>query len=274
MRPVLSRGLWLVPALALLGCTPDEAAFYGRTFFCDASNHRSQCGTTKAGAPLICFGGKQLGAGRDFCVESCTAEQAARGNAESVCLAGAKLKTCRPSEKAAGDPDGCGPDLACLRTDLTRDEGVCLAIRVCSTDTDCTDPLLSTCGSSVVKAWFPNAPYISTNLQCVMSGCKTRMCPLGESCLPMEAPDTPVPDICVPTCDSNLNCPPNYACWRKFSGPASPNVCLPTLAGTRCASSLDCLAGECLDTGEGFSLCSVPCESNADCVLISETWRS
>jgi hypothetical protein len=270
------RPLWFLPALALLACKPNEAAFYQKTYFCEASNHRPQCGTTESGAPLMCFGGRQLGAGRDFCVERCTTEAADPGCADSICLTSAKLKSCRPSEKTAEDPDGCGPDLACLRTDLARDEGVCLATRVCTTDTDCTDPVLSTCGASIVKALYPNAPFVASNLQCMMGGCKARQtaCPTGETCLPMVVPpSTAVPDICVPTCDSNLNCPPNYACWRKLSGPGSPDVCLPTLPGARCTTSLDCMGGECLDTGEGFSLCSLPCETNADCVPFSDSSR-
>ena len=110
---------------------------------------------------------------------------AATPGADSICLKRAKLRTCRPSEKTAEDPDGCGKHLACLRTDLTRDEGVCLAMKVCSSDVEC-DAVLSTCGSTVLKAMFPNAPYDASNLQCVVGGCKARQtgCPLGETCLP------------------------------------------------------------------------------------------
>ena len=140
--------------------------------------------------------------------------------------------TCRPSEKTAEDPDGCGDKLGCLRTNLTRDEGVCLAMKVCSSDGDCDDPALPTCGSTVLKALLPNAPFMTTNLQCVVGGCKAgkTSCPLGETCLPSVAPSTTaVPDLCVPSCDSELNCPPNYACWRRVSGAGAPAVCIPTL---------------------------------------------
>jgi hypothetical protein len=257
-------------------CGPNREAFKERVFFCDARDNRSGCGTAEDGAALTCFGGKQLGAGRDFCVEACPTDRAAAVDADSVCLSKAKLRTCRPSDRTPDDPDGCGKDLACLRTDLTGDEGVCLALKVCATDMDCTDSALTTCAATVLRELFPAAPYERTNLQCVVTGCKARQtsCPLGESCLPMLVPSTtPVPDLCVPACDSDLDCPPNYACWRRLSGPGSPNVCIPTLPGARCTTSLDCWAGECLDTGEGFSLCAVPCASDRDCVPFSDSSR-
>jgi hypothetical protein len=253
-------------------CKPEPIA---SVFMCDASSNRPGCGTTPEGTPYTCFGGKQLGAGSDFCAEPCATDIAVT-DADSICLKKAKLRTCHPSEKTAEDPDGCGKYLACLRTDLIRDEGVCLAMQVCSTDTDCADSVLSTCGATVLKALFPNAPYKTSNLQCVIGGCKARQssCPVGETCLAMVVPSTtPVPDICVPTCDSELKCPPNYACWQRVSGPGMPNVCIPTLPGSRCTTSLDCWAGECLDSGEGFSLCALPCESDKDCVPFSDSSR-
>jgi len=265
------RGSCFLLALAVAGCHPDEKAFFGKTYACDPSAAR--CGTSMTGQTLTCFGGKQLGGGRDFCVEECS--QGQPEEASAICVDGrAKLRTCRPSEGTADDPDGCGPDLACYRTDLISDTGVCLAMPVCSVDADCKDPVLSTCASSVLKAAVPGAPFQTSNLQCVVGGCKARQtsCPAGETCLPTVVPATsPVPDICVPSCDSRMNCPPNYVCWKRVSGPASPNVCLPTLAGVRCTASIDCMVGECLDTGEGFSLCSVPCESDHDCARYSDS---
>ena len=70
-----------------------------------------------------------------------------------------------------------------------------------------------------------------------------------------------------------LKCPPNYACWRKVSGLGLANVCIPTLPGARCTTSIDCWAGECLDSGEGFSLCALPCQSDRDCVPFSDSSR-
>jgi hypothetical protein len=262
----------IVVSCLLVTCKPDENVL-DKTFLCDASRPGRQCGTDGAGAPLTCYAGKQLGAGRDFCTPQCSTAPA--GSSPFICAANqAQLRTCRPSEGTPEDPDGCGPDLACYRTDLIRDEGVCLAMRVCSTNADCKDAVLSTCAGSLLAADFPGAPISTSNLHCVVSGCKARQtaCPLGETCLPLVAPlSTMVPDACVPSCDSSLNCPPNYVCWRKVSGPAAPAICLPTLPGARCTSSLDCLVGDCLDTGEGFSLCSVPCDSDRDCALYSES---
>jgi hypothetical protein len=264
------RNTLVLALLVLSGCRPDEKAFYGRTFFCDTGRPQPGCGTTPEGAPMTCFGGRQLGSARDFCVEQCRGEGAVAAGDDTVCLpAKAKLKRCRPSQGSSSDPDGCGPDLACYRTDLLADEGVCLAIRVCSRDTDCADPALSTCASTVLKATFPNAPLETSNLQCVAADCQARRtsCPSGQSCLRDLVPSNyHVPDLCVPNCDANLNCPPNYACWRGLSGPAAPNICVPTLQSARCSSSFDCMIGECVDTGEGFKLCGIPCQQDQDCL--------
>jgi hypothetical protein len=259
-------------AIALLlvaACKPDREAFIGTAYRCDASSVRPGCGTTEDGTALTCFGGKQLGAGEDFCVEPCAGESPTSETGASICLKNSKLRTCKPSE-----PDGCGKGLGCLRTDLTRDQGVCLAMNVCSVDEDCRGGVLNTCGSTVLKAMFPRAPFQTSNLQCVATACKARGtgCPQGESCLPLLVPPTtPVPDICVPNCDSDRNCPPNYTCWPQLSGPGSPDICIPTLPGSRCKTSLDCWAGDCLDTGEGFSVCALPCERDVDCVPYSDS---
>ena len=273
---------WTAPRFALTlvlvtlaGCWPDEKAFYGGTFYCDANHTSQQCGTTKEGAPLTCFAGRQLGEASDFCVEQCPAKRDFSADSDSVCLESkAALATCRPSVKTDTDPNGCGPNLACYRTDLSRDEGVCLAIRVCSVDKEC--PGVGSCAASVLRDQYPGASFETSNLHCVHRGCKEggTACPYGETCLPLVVPAvTRPPDICVPSCDSNLNCPPNYFCWRRLSGPDSPNVCLPGLQGARCTSSLDCMIGECLDTGEGFSLCSLPCQSHEDCIPYSDNYQ-
>jgi hypothetical protein len=92
-------------------------------------------------------------------------------------------------------------------------------------------------------------------------------CPAGQACLRDLVPSNyHVADLCVPSCDSELNCPPNYSCWRRVSGPAAPNVCVPGLQSARCFTSLDCMIGDCLDTGEGFRLCSIPCQRDSDCL--------
>jgi hypothetical protein len=251
---------------------PNENAFWPKIFSCKTSAPNPGCGTTREGAPMTCFGGSQLGAGSDFCVEQCTGQP----GSDFLCAGDAKLRTCRPSEKTADDPDGCGPDLACYRTDLYHDEGVCLAIRVCTADTDCKGNVLSSCAGPLLTAVYPEAGFQTSNLQCVVGGCKAKgtSCPEGQVCLPLLAPSTTaVPDICVPSCDSHLNCPPNYACWKRVSGPSSPAVCLPGLVGARCETSTDCMVGECVDTGAGFSECTVPCSRDEDCIPHSSANR-
>jgi hypothetical protein len=265
-------------ALVLVAaCMPDEKAFEERVFYCDSSQAKSGCGTTNEGAPLTCYPSKQLGATLDFCVEPCSTTTVGATDSDAVCLdSTAKVKTCRPSEKTAADPDGCGPNLACYRTDLVEDEGLCLPIRVCSSDSDCKDPTQPTCAATLVKALYPNLPLKTDNLQCLVAGCQYAhtSCPTGETCLPSVIPSTTeLPDICVPSCDSNLNCPPNYTCWRRLSGPKAPNVCLPAIPGTRCSGAFDCIVGECLPTDAGFSMCAIPCEHDEECVAISASSR-
>ena len=112
-----------------------------------------------------------------------------------------------------------------------------------------------------MKATYPGVPLLTDNLHCLQSGCMTTGtdCPPGETCLPVALPYNAVPDICVPNCDGNLRCPPNFVCSRAVSGPAAPLVCIPGLPGSRCAGPQDCLVGDCEDTEAGFSVCTTPC---------------
>jgi hypothetical protein len=260
-------GLAALMAAAALGstCRVDEDDFYGRTFFCDANMRQSSCGTDRAGLPRTCVAGKNLG-GRDFCTGTCSMPSPNAAGGPTACLSTRGLvETCQPN----GAQGGCQtPELSCLRTDALRDEGVCLAVKTCSSNQDCDDPARDTClGSLLVAAYGSEAGLKTDHFSCLQAGCEARgsNCSSGESCLRKIVPGRLTPDICVPNCDPQFNCPPNYFCYRKVSGQFAENVCIPGIIGFRCFTDMDCLLGECVDTGEGFNVCSVPCENDTDC---------
>ena len=212
----------------------------------------------------------QLG-GQDVCVEVCDPSEANESVDGSLCLSqGARVQTCRPSSSAGSD-GACPQGLECYRTDLIADEGLCLAVPICSVSTDCKDLTRTVCVGDLVRRLYPNPglPIHPDHLQCIKATCGTSGsgCPSDESCLRTVIPTvTNAPDICVPNCDSKGRCPPNFVCWYEVSGPSAKPVCIPGLPGYACQSSLDCMLGTCNDTGLGFSVCGVPCQSHADCV--------
>src|SRR6185503_1692377 len=113
-------------------------------------------------------------------------------------------------------------------------------------------------------------PISTNNLHCVarpsceMFGCPET--PFKEAC-PTEFfdPNAGVPITCAVQCD-RFACPPNFTCIGRSSAGAPP-VCLPGVLGIRCTSDEDCLTGDCLDTGAGFSVCTLPagCDTDDDC---------
>jgi hypothetical protein len=250
--------------LTLPACKLDENAFYKRVFKCDTAAPDPACGTDVSGQKMGCFAARQIGA-TDFCTKTC--DPAAAPTATNVCLpSGLELATCNPQVEGA-----CGTSaLGCLRTDLLRDEGVCTTLAPCSKDEDCHDPVRSVCATSFVRELYdPVTPTLKRDhMFCMQIGCKERgtSCSPGESCLRDVIPAAAhPPDICVPNCDSNLRCPPNYLCYRKISTPLAPAVCIPGLLGFTCESSIDCLVGDCTPTGIGYKVCTTTCDTQADC---------
>jgi hypothetical protein len=103
-------------------------------------------------------------------------------------------------------------------------------------------------------------PLQADSLQCIQGACKSQgsACPPDQACLlEIYASEGMLPDICVPKCRAGT-CPPNFACAQSAVAPGSPAVCLPGIPGARCTTNIDCLFGECLDTGAGFSVCALP----------------
>jgi hypothetical protein len=95
------------------------------------------------------------------------------------------------------------------------------------------------------------------------------MCGDLEGCLATQY-GSPLADICVPTCDTNLRCPPNFSCAITASGAGSRRVCLPGVPGERCDGA-HCVIGACEDTGADFSVCTLPCSGDAFCAILSTT---
>ncbi len=260
--------------LLLAGCGLDGEEFHRRFFTCDPGAADPGCGTDRSGRPMICYPGQPLG-GQGFCVESCDRGAATPDGGPTVCVAagapdggavsGARLRACNPR---AEDP-GCGASaLSCLRTDLVEDKGVCLATSTCTTNRDCRDPVRSTCSSEVVGKVVSSALGRTDHGYCLQTDCKKNQaaCSPGEVCLLKVVPEsTGAPDMCVPSCDANLNCPPNSGCFAAFYGPLAPPICVPGLPGFRCSARADCLTGDCLDVGAGLKVCTVRCTNDDDC---------
>jgi hypothetical protein len=263
-------------ASVAVGCQARAREFYGQVFPCKATAAAGACGTGVDGRPMVCFPGAQLGTG-DFCAESCPETPDPSTSGRLACLdSGAWLQRCHPGPVQGDGRGDCPQGLACYRTDLVRDEGLCMPISVCSRNEDCLDPARSTCLGSLVRQMHPSTEFRSNNLQCLPGSCRTSLsaCPPGESCLASLVPTAAVvPDICVPNCDSHLNCPPNFLCLRR-SSPAAPAICVPGLPGYRCQSDIDCLIGDCVDTGAGFRVCGASCETHADCLRYGDASAS
>jgi hypothetical protein len=274
---LLSLSLVWLSVFVATGCKVDANEFQARVFDCDTASASPLCGTDQAGAPMTCFAARQLG-GTDFCTKSCGDAPMSLPDENAVCVQGkAKLQACAPS-----DGDGaCGrPEFGCLRTDVMTDEGICVTMKPCQQDTDCHDPVRSTCASTFFAKLYSNAKNkIQTDhLYCLQEGCQRdrTACSPGETCLKDVIPAAAhPPDICVPKCNSSKECPPNFLCLQKdtISGPANPGVCIPGLLGFKCESDVDCLVGRCLSDGGdklidgsvALNLCTVDCDSDADC---------
>jgi hypothetical protein len=264
----------LAAALLVVGCKVDKAAFQERLFTCNPTAADPACGTDGDDKPMACVPAYQLG-GSNFCATGCDATSDPVETADGLCLpsgprtagavSGARLPRCNPAEAA----NTCGTEaMSCLRTDLVSDEGVCMTVGSCATDMDCRDPIRSKCMGTLLRETYSHAALKSDHTYCLQAECRARRtaCSPGETCMRDILPRTSnPPDICVPHCDANGNCPPNYFCYPNLYGKRAPRVCIPGLLGLRCQSKLDCLFGDCVETGAPYKVCSVACNSNADC---------
>jgi hypothetical protein len=276
--------LFLLPLLAAAGgCKVNQQAFESRIFSCDTTSPDPRCGTDAAGNPLTCFAARRIG-GSDFCTKACT-DPGPVSDDNAICVqngkGGAELPFCSPSDD--GDPadhplGACDrSELGCLRTNVEpgANEGVCITGNPCVQDTDCKDPVRSTCAATFLKDLYQGAKdeLAADHLYCLQEGCQAnnQACSPGETCLKFVVPAAAnPPDICVPNCDSNGRCPPNHFCLSRVSGPANPKVCIPGLLGFVCETDVDCLVGTCQSDDPdhpelALSLCTISCAGDADC---------
>jgi hypothetical protein len=276
----------LLGTAGALSCKVDTAAFQARLFACDTGANDPLCGKDANGNPMTCFAARPIG-GTDFCTESCGDTPMSLPDENAVCVqGGAKLKACDPTTDTpqAPAPGPCGnAQLGCLRTNVipsagVADEGVCVTEHPCLVDKDCRDTVKSTCAATFLQKLYAGAPaekLHADHLYCLQQGCEkgNSSCSPGEACLPNFIPPAAnPPDICVPYCGSNDECPPNFFCYRKNSGPANPPICIPGLLGFVCSSDVDCLMGTCVndndpDPGHGLSLCTSSCGRDEDCEI-------
>ena len=143
-----------------------------------------------------------------------------------------------------------------------------MTINTCQEDRDCRDPVRSKCMGTLLRETYGKAELITDQTYCLQADCRAHRtaCSPGETCMSDVLPaSSRPPDICVPNCDANGNCPPNYFCYSSVYSKKLPPICIPGLLGLRCNSNLDCLFGECVKSDAGFKSCSVRCENDVDC---------
>jgi hypothetical protein len=257
----------------LLGCLPIALAFAflrcqvdddldDRVWRCAAS---SECGTL-AGKPMTCWEGA--------CFPSCDPESPPQ--APDQCLAsGVLLRGCDPSLDDEGGNAGCPDGLGCFRTDIFEETGLCVPFPVCNKATDCngTSPPKVCAGLILAVRLGEPARARLDNLSCVELACDggDKECDTGTRCLAdsylLDGNDRP--DVCLPECKGPGHCPPNYACARTSAAPGADSICIPGLPGARCTGDLDCIVGTCVPTDAGFGICTLPCDSQADCLSLS-----
>jgi hypothetical protein len=282
-------GLALVVLAGIIACKAREQEFYATIYPCQLGAAVDPCGTTQDGKPMVCYAGSQLG-GTDFCTEKCDPANPPSDPTVKCLTSGALLRVCHPHGSQDYPALGCPDKLSCYRTDLLSDDGVCLMMPVCTNDSDCKDPSRSACAASIIRALLPPADVAASpmstsadagspsglpvdHLQCVKPLCKSggSNCAANEACLAdFFARGPAVPDICIPSCDGDNHCPPNYACGVGPDAPGAPRVCVPGLPGQRCHADQDCIAGTCFDTGAGFNECVLPlsCKADQDCASL------
>jgi hypothetical protein len=280
-RPILLAVASLLVSGLAGGCRVDAQKFQDRVFSCNTAAANPLCGTDLQGDPMKCYAAEQIGA-TDFCTEECGDTPGRSADGKTVCVqGGAQLSFCNPADDndKVGHPNGaCGrPEFGCLRTDILKDEGVCLTMNPCLTSQDCHDAVLSVCAATFYKQLYSaNTTFHADHLYCLQEGCQadSTSCLPGQTCLRNVIPAAAhPPDICVPNCDSNLQCPPNHFCLQKISGPANPAVCIPGLLGFVCDTDVDCVVGTCMDDGgtgrpdvpDNLRLCTTTCTNDNDC---------
>src|SRR6185295_13530953 len=73
-------------------CKAKADEFYRAVYRCDPDAGADSCGTTRAGAPMLCFAASQLGS-IDYCAEPCDADASSDG---FTCQSSARVQVCDP----------------------------------------------------------------------------------------------------------------------------------------------------------------------------------
>ena len=259
-------------ALAI-GCHAKVNEFYARTFRCEPGD---SCGTARDGRPMMCYPAHQLG-GRDFCTETCDPTKEPEQYGAYACLSSrARLRICDVTAPLTDPERGCPAGLNCFRTSIigSSNQGLCMDVPICTTDADCPTDQRRECASTALREIAPasvSTSIMTDHLYCLTPDCQTggAQCPDGVCLRSVNKTIGTAPDVCVPNCDANFNCPPGFGCARKLYSGVAPQVCIPAVLGYRCERTSDCLAGICTDTGAGFKQCTFPCRTHADCASLS-----
>ncbi len=217
--------------------------------------------------------GRKMACWQGYCMPSC--DPNAPVEAGKICLTtGVLVEECTPL--IAGGGDDCPGELSCYRTDLILNEGICVPFKVCSTSEQCLGHQKDTCATEVLRKQYGSGDAGTfgpsfDHLHCLQDGCKVGSdCGEGALCLPLEYDRADFyPDICVPRCDSEERCPPNYACARNDISPGTNKLCIPGVPGVRCTNEEDCAVGSCTDIGVSFKVCTKKCDNDGECELYS-----
>ena len=262
LAAVVAAARWL-PA-----CKVDKAAFHERLYSCNPNAADPACGTDVDDRPMACVPAYQLG-GSNFCAIGCDAS----GNLEAEPATGSACPRARASDRAAAGGRAAAPLQPRPSRQHLRHRGAVLPAhrshrrrggvhhgQLVHTDRDCRDPIRSKCMGELCAHTYAKADLKADHTYCLQAECRARRtaCSPGETCMrDILPPASNPPDICVPHCDANGNCPPNYFCYPNIYGKGAPRICIPGLLGLRCESRLDCLFGDCVETGAPYKVCSV-----------------
>jgi hypothetical protein len=256
-----------VAGTALATCSVDRSKYTDKVYACDL---RQTDQSQECGDGYVCHPGSQLGT-FDFCAQSCELGVDA---GQAFCSPdGALLASCDPSNPV------CGPDLQCLRTSTTANEGLCLPVDVCGKDDECRDPLRRSCLTKVLADLYGTGlqPGMLNNLWCLQGDCnELSACEAGHSCLGGLPLLQKIPPVCAPNCVRNPRadggvddfCPRSFVCASKVLSSLPYRFCLPGLFGFPCESDDQCLIGTCLAMGSRTKACTVPCENDDQCTSL------
>ncbi len=249
--------LLALACLATCGCSVTYPDVLDDGFFACAS--AADCGPGQA-----CAEGNVYSA--DFCRPACDIDDPS--SCDGVCTAaGACLTRCTIDPDGA--PVGCtGDELACVRIDALRGEGVCYPADSCSRTEDClaADPgAARLCLNDALGLPASSREGLDfRNLYCTARADAQGRCPSGYLSYQF-ATSAGVETACYAPCELDGDgpwCPPGTTCFRGFgqiAGTPDRPPCLPGVWGLPCEDDTHCLIGRCLPIGRGRRACTETC---------------